>query len=180
MDDNKDFELVERCRNGDRAALADLIGKYEKPIFNAAYRIAGNPEDARDITQTVFLKAYEKLEDFDSKYRFFSWIYRIAVNESLNLLRRNGRERPLGDQDLATETATPERLANEAELGARVQAALMRMKPEDRVVLTLRHFSECSYREMAVILGIEEKTVKSRLYSARQRMRQLLQEWHES
>ncbi len=180
MDDNEDLVLVERCRNGDRAALADLIGKYQKPIFNAAYRIAGDPEDARDITQTVFLKAFEKLGDFDSQYRFFSWIYRIAVNESLNLLRRKGRDRSFGDPGQVPETATPERLANEAELGLRVQAALLKLKPEDRVVLTLRHFSECSYREMAAIIGIDEKTVKSRLYSARQRLRELLQDWHEA
>lgn len=180
MNEETDLDLVGRCRCGDRAAQAALIGRYQKPIYNAAYRIAGNVEDARDITQTVFLKAFERLSDFDSRYKFFSWIYRIAVNESLNLVRRNGREQTIGDDDYAADGATPESCADEAEADARVHAALKRLKLEDRVVLTLRHFSDCSYREMAGILGVAEKTVKSRLFTARQRLRDLLKDWHDS
>ena len=179
MGEETDFDLIERCRRGDRSAHAALIGKYQKPIYNAAYRIAGNVEDALDVTQTVFLKAFERLGDFDPRYKFFSWIYRIAVNESLNLVRRNGREQSIGDSDFAADGATPESCADDAETDARIHAALTRLKLEDRVVLTLRHFSDCSYREMAGILGVAEKTVKSRLFTARQRLRCLLEDWHD-
>ena len=176
MDKDHDQTLVERCRNGDDAAFTVLVTRYQRPIYNAAYRILGNAEDASDIAQVVFLRVTERLADYDSQYKFFSWIYRIALNESLNLLRRNGREEPLDDRiDLpGPESADPEWQAYEAELSRRVQRALMGMGVDDRVVLTLRHFADLSYREIGVILGLEDKTVKSRLFEARQRLRVLL------
>lgn len=178
MTNSDDLVLVERCRAGDRAALAELVERYQRPVYNAAYRVLGNVEDARDVTQTVFMKACEQLDGFDARYKFFSWIYRIAVNESLNLLRRNRREQPVDGLDGGDGSTDPAFLADEAELGAQVQRALMKMKAEDRVVLTLRHFGDCSYCEIAAIVGVPEKTVKSRLYAARQRLRELLHAWH--
>ena len=173
-----DEVLVERCRKGDRAAFTALVVRYQRPIYNAAFRILGNPEDASDITQLVLLKIAERLDDYDARYKFFSWIYRIAVNESLNLLRREGREEPLGDGDEhpGLESADPEWQADRAQVSQRIQKALMRMKGSDRAVITLRHFSECSYEEIGRILEIEVKTVKSRLFEARQRLRDLLED----
>src|SRR6476659_1778355 len=122
------------------------------------------PEDAKDITQTVFLKVAERLDEYDPKFKFFSWIYRIAVNESLNLLRRNGREEALDDEiELpALDTASPERIVSEAQTSRRIQSALMSMPTNDRLVLTLRHFSECSYQEIGEFPGFAERPVKSR------------------
>lgn len=174
MSKDRDNEIVKRCRSGDRAAFEQLVLKYQRPVFNAAFRILGNREDARDIVQTVFLKVYEGLDQYDSHYRFFSWLYRITVNESLNALRRPSREQPLSGREQAPVRANPARLADEAEIGVRIQDALQQLKSEDRVVLTLRHFLECSYRDIGEVLDIPEKTVKSRLYSARQRLRDQL------
>ncbi len=175
-----DEALVERCRKGDDTAFAVLVERYQGPIYNAAYRVLGNAEDASDITQSVFLRIAERLDDYDPNFKFFSWIYRIALNEALNLLRRNGREQPLGDDEdlLPGDGRDPEAQALGAELSARVQRALMKLKAQDRMVLALRHFSECSYREIADVLEIDEKTVKSRLFEARSRMRGLLHEVH--
>lgn len=176
-----DEALVARCRNGEAAAFGALVARYQGPIYNAAYRVLGNAEDASDITQAVFLRIAERLDDYDSQFRFFSWIYRIALNEAINLLRRNGREQPLGDDEdllLGDARGDPESQALGAELSAQVQRALMKLKAQDRMVLVLRHFSECSYREIAVVLEIDEKTVKSRLFEARSRMRGLLHEAH--
>ena len=173
-----DESLALRCREGDGAAFAALVIRFQRPIYNAAYRVLGNPDDAADITQVVFLKLAERIDEYDTKYRFFSWIYRIALNESLNLLRRNGREQPL-DEDAelpGPERADPAWQASEAQRSRRIQAALMRMKVEDRAVITLRHFSECSYREIAQILELDEKTVKSRLFEARQRLKDMLKD----
>jgi RNA polymerase sigma-70 factor, ECF subfamily len=174
--------LVERCRKGDRAALAALVARYQGPIYNAAYRVLGNPEDANDIAQDVFLKIVERLDGYDSKFKFFSWIYRIAINESLNVLRGRRRDDPLDeDRELpAPESANPEWKASQAELSRRVQGALMGMKADDRVVVTLRHFSGCSYAEIAQILDVDEKTVKSRLFEARRRLRLLLKDLHDA
>ena len=174
--DDLDEVLVGRSLKGDHAAFTEIVSRYQGPIFNAAYRVLGREEDASDITQAVFLKIVERLDDFDPRYKFFSWIYRIALNESLNLLRRKGREGEMGEEDdlPGLESADPEWQASEAETSRRVQAALMGMKFSDRAVLTLRHFSDCSYEEMAHVLEIDVKTVKSRLFEARRRLRERL------
>jgi RNA polymerase sigma-70 factor (ECF subfamily) len=176
VDKDTDHALLARYRNGDRDAFAELVVRYQRPVYNAAFWILRKAEDASDVTQDVFLKVAEQLDDYDPDYKFFSWIYRIAVNESLNLLRRNRREEALDDDvDLpASEREDPERKVGEAQLKRRIQEAMMRMSINDRMVLSLRHFSECSYEEIGQILDIDEKTVKSRLFEARRRLRGML------
>ena len=180
MDRDPDEALIARCRQGESSAFTVLIGRYERPIYNAAYRVLGNTDDAADVTQVVFLRIAERLDDYDARFKFFSWIYRIALNEALNLLRRQGREEPLGEEDdlPAGNHSDPEWRAEEAQRSVLIQGALMKLKPEDRMLLVLRHYSECSYREIGEALGLDEKTVKSRLFEARQRMRGLLKEVH--
>ena len=182
MDNDVDQALVERYRRGDRDAFTELMIRYQRPIYNAAFWILRSADDAHDISQVVFLKVAEHLDDFDSQHRFFSWIYRIAVNESLNLLRRNGHEEPLDEEiDLpGPDSANPETLARDAERSRSIQRALLTMSPNDRTVLVLRHFSECSYQEIAQILDVDEKTVKSRLFEARHRLRELLKDYRPS
>ena len=80
MHKDEDAALVDGCRRGDRRAMSRLVSHYQQPVFNAAYRILGNLDDAADATQTVFLKVFEHISDYDEKFKFFSWIYRIAVN----------------------------------------------------------------------------------------------------
>jgi RNA polymerase sigma-70 factor (ECF subfamily) len=178
MDNDVDRALVERYRNGDREAFTELMVRYQRPIYNAAFWILHSADDARDIAQDVFLKVAERLDEFDSQRRFFSWIYRIAVNEALNLLRRNGHEEWLDDEiDLpGADSADPESRASEAERSQCIHRALLKLSANDRTVLTLRHFSDCSYQEIAEILKVDEKTVKSRLFDARHRLRNLLKD----
>lgn len=178
VNNDTDQALVERYLKGDRDAFAELVIRYQRPIYNAAFWVVRKAEDANDVTQNVFLKVAERLDEYDPQYKFFSWIYRIAVNESINLLRRARREEALDDQiDMpASESSNPEWKADEAQLSRRIQSALMRMATNDRVVLTLRHFSECSYQEIGQILDLDEKMVKSRLFEARQRLRHLLKD----
>ena len=173
-----DDAILARHRAGDREAFEELVIRYQRPLYNAALWIVRNAEDANDVTQIVFLRVAERLDEYDPKYRFFSWIYRIAVNESLNLLRRNAREDELDEEaDLpAGESANPEWRLGEAQKSRRIRAALMSMSTNDRMVLMLRHFSEFTYEEIARILDLDEKTVKSRLYEARQRLREVLQD----
>ena len=177
MESDDDIELVERCRRGDREAFTQLVVRYQRPIYNAALWILRRPEDASDVAQTVFLKVAEQLDDYDPQYRFFSWIYRIAVNESLNLLRRGSHEEALDEAVEATAedgAAGPEARVSEHERAERVRRALMQMSATDRTVLTLRHFGELSYEEIAQVLDIDDKTVKSRLFDARARLRERL------
>ncbi len=176
--DEADDALLARYRKGDREAFAELVVRYQRPLYNAALWIVRKPEDASDVTQIVFLRVAERLDEYDPKYRFFSWIYRIAVNESLNLLRRSGREDELDEEAdfAASESANPESQLAEMQQSRRIRTALMSMAANDRMVLMLRHFSEFSYEEIARILDLPEKTVKSRLFEARQRLRELLQD----
>ena len=178
MDNESDQALLERYRGGDRAAFTELVVRYQRPLYNAAFWVLRSAEDANDIAQIVFLKVAEQLDEYDPQYKFFSWIYRIAVNESLNLLRRNRREEALDDDvELpGPERNNPESQFGAAELSRRIQGALMKLPTNDRIVISLRHFSECSYQEIGQILDLDEKTVKSRLYEARYRLRDVLKD----
>ncbi len=169
-----EFKLVEACKQGDRRAMDKLVREYERPVYNAAYRMLGNPDDAADIAQTTFIKAFEKLDSFNPRYRFFSWIYRITVNESINLLKRNQRSGPLAGNEAAAGPG-PADIASAGETSREVQAALMALQEDYRAVIVLKYFTGCSYREMGDVLQIPEKTVKSRLFTARQQMKELLQ-----
>lgn len=169
-----DNQLVRECLGGDEHAFETLLLRYQRPVFNAVLRMVRDRDEASDLTQTAFLKAFEQLASFNSGNKFFSWLYRIAINEALNHLKRSRRQEPL-DGDWASEDRDPERTLVGVETSRLVQDALMRISPDSRAVLILRHFHDCSYEEMALVLGIPEKTVKSRLFSARHRLRELLE-----
>lgn len=167
MGNSRDERLIRRCQQGDRRALEELLDEYQRPVYNAAFRILGNPEDASDVTQSVFLKAFENFDRYNPEYKFFSWIYRIAINESINHINRGKREQALEDTQPSTLRGPVEETEADA-VSERIQSALMKLQEDYRMVIVLRHFSELSYREISEVLHIPEVTVKSRLYSARQ------------
>ena len=173
MVEQEDSILVRQCLEGDRTGFDILMKKYLKPIYNLAFRMVSDRELAADIAQTTFIKAYEHLRTFDLRLKFFSWLYRIAINESINTLRH---ERPTEqlDEGLKSHEATPDEAYDEAERKAIIQKALMKLTPDYRSVIILRHYMDLSYEQMSVTLGITEKKVKSRLFSARQQLRELL------
>lgn len=170
MGNNRDRALIIRCKRGDRKALGELIKNYERPIYNAAFRILGNPDDAADVTQIVFLRAFERLDQYNPEYKFFSWIYRIAINESINQKNRTRNLQSFNDEEMAVQD-DPETELDADRVSDIIQASLMELQEDYRVVVVLRHFSDLSYRDISGILQIPEKTVKSRLYSARQLMK---------
>ncbi len=169
MDVGDDNGRVRRCLDGDPGAFEELVVAYQGVLFHLALRMTGNQEDARDLTQNVFLKAYRALSSFDYQHRFYSWIYRIMMNEALNFLDRRKPQSEL-DEQLPDRSMGPEDRAHRGAIEDVVQDAIMTLPPGDRQVLALRHFQDLSYLEMADVLGVPEKTVKSRLYSARQRL----------
>ena len=173
MHKDRDAALLNDCKRGDRRAMAQLVSQYERPVYNAAYRILGNADDAADITQTVFLKVFEHIGDYDPKFKFFSWIYRISINESLNQVKKRRNQEPLAESQ-ASPWKSPEEHMESGRLSDRVQGALMELNGEYRTVVVLKHMSGCSYQQISEILQIPEKTVKSRLYSARQLMKKSL------
>ncbi len=168
-----EIEMVTDCQNGDRKALATLVEHMQKPIYNAAYRMLGNPEEAADVTQTTFLKLFENIQKFDPKYRIFSWTYRIAMNEAIDQLKRRNRTEPL-EESPKSDTELPQEAAAKSQLSDDVQATLMELTEDQRAVIVLHYFGDCSYQDISEILRLPGKTVKSRLFTARQQMKNKL------
>ncbi|GJQ21367.1 MAG: RNA polymerase sigma-H factor [Bacteroidia bacterium] len=172
MRQEEDSDLVRQCLDGNQKAFEELVDRYQKPVFNLALRFTTDREDAEDITQTVFVKTFEKLDTFDPKYKFFSWLYKIAVNESINFLNRK-RDFDRFDETLHS-GKREEETVGDPEMTLAINNALLELKPDYRILVILNHFQELSYREIAYILDLHENTVKSRLFSARRVLRRVL------
>jgi RNA polymerase sigma-70 factor, ECF subfamily len=170
---SSDSLLVRRIIEGDIQAFEILFKNYQKPIFNTVYRIVCDYDDATDITQNSFIKAYKNLGKFDERYKFFSWLYKIAVNESLNFIKCRRSNDELGE-DIQTSERQPDDRILDAERDQQVQDALMQLSEDQRTVIVLFHFQDLSYSEIAQILEISEKTIKSRLFEGRQILKKLL------
>lgn len=165
-----DSICIRRCLDGDVDAFDELVDKYQKPVFNAVYRIVLHYEDAREVTQQVFMKVFENLPRFDPHRKFFSWLYRVAINESLNFVSSRRPEDGL-NHDVEHPDPSPEQSLQTSETRRDVQQALTRLSIDHRVVIILKHFLHLSYREAAEILQIPEKTFKSRLFTARRELK---------
>jgi RNA polymerase sigma-70 factor (ECF subfamily) len=171
-----DGVAVKRCLNGDPAPFEALVGRYQPMMFNVALRMLGDYEDARDAAQNTFVKAYEKLATFDPERRFFSWIYRILMNECLNLRRRPATAL-LGDSEDQVVDRSDADAVERAERKRDVKHALLSLSPAYREVIVLRHFAALSYEEMSEAIGVPTRTVKSRLHTARQQLASELAVW---
>jgi len=173
MSNDQDKALIRDCLQGDSRSFEALVDKYQHVIFNTALKMVGDYQDARDVAQTVFIRAYERLGTYDPSYKFFSWIYKMAVNESINTITRRRDHAPL-TENAGTAVAAPDEQFERDEICGMVQDAIAELPLEYRVILVLRHFADLSYRDLSYILDIPEKTVKSRLFTARQRLGDVL------
>jgi RNA polymerase sigma-70 factor (ECF subfamily) len=175
MDKPSIESLVMKLKKGDREAFERIVDEYQKTIFNMVYRMVNNYEDARDLTQSVFIKAYQNMHTYDPSYKFFSWLYRIAVNECLNHNKK--RKIEYLDRDIEMRHGSPEDSVAHRELSDQISKALMTLTVPYRTVLVLKHFNDFSYKEISEILEIPVKTVKSRLFTGRQLLKdQLIQQ----
>ena len=158
---------------GNTSAFEVLVERYERVLFNVAFRLTNNAEDARDVTQNAFVRAYEKLDTYDPGRPFFSWLYRIGINESLNYRRARRVHEPLAR---AASAAVDDDTAARVEMRRDVQHALMALGVSHREVVVLKYFADLSYVEIGQALGLPEKTVKSRLFEARRLLEASLSE----
>jgi RNA polymerase sigma-70 factor (ECF subfamily) len=173
MKQDPDAALVLASRAGDRHAFEQLLARYERQVFNAAYRILHHRDDAADVTQTAFLRAFEHLDRYDPEQRFFSWLYRIAINEAMDV----GGQRMPAEVELDTlpdHADGPEAQADGVRSDARLQGALMALGVDQRALVVLKHVQDFSYEQIAEILDCPVKTVKSRLFTARRALRDRL------
>ena len=168
-----DNELVEECLTGNKKSFEEIVERYYKTIFRLSYRLTRDYDNAEEITQSTFVKAYENLGSFNSKYKFFSWLYRIAVNQAINFSKRVKNNEKI-DERLSTDEEEPDKIYDKIELKKKVRDALMQLDLLYRLPVVLKHFFDYSYKELSYILDIPEKTVKSRLFTGRQILKEIL------
>jgi len=178
--------LLAKAREGDHAAFNELVTRYSRKIYRLAKHITQNEEDAEDVLQETFLKAFEHLADFQGQSKFYTWIVRIAVNESLMKLRKRKSDRtvPLDEpldtgedtvvREIAVWDENPEQQYSREELGRILDEAVQGLRPAFRTVFVLRDIEELSTEETAEALGISVPAVKSRLLRARLQLREKL------
>jgi RNA polymerase sigma-70 factor, ECF subfamily len=181
-----DVALVDRVRGGDVSAYDELVRKYERQVFRIAQHITQNREDAQDVVQDAFLKAYEKLDQFQGNSKFYTWLVRIAVNESLMRLRRRRTGKMVSiDEDVETEEGSvprdladwaldPEQEYSRAELNRILRKTIKGLPPGFRVVFELRDIQGLSTEDTAEALSLSVPAVKSRLLRARLQLRERL------
>lgn len=172
MIEAEDNRLVNRCLQGDEKAFESIVDKYQNQIFNNVYRMIHHFDDAEEVTQRVFVKVFENLNTYKPRYKFFSWMYRISVNETLNFINQQKRFDPLSEELINNNS--PEHDYEVFELQNKMQNALMALDTQYRLLILLKHYQNYSYKEIADIVSIPEKKVKSRLFSARQLLKNIL------
>ena len=180
------LRLLKRSRAGDAAAFSELVERYERKIYRLAKHITQNDEDAEDVLQESFMKAYTHLDSFQGDSKFYTWMVRIAVNEALMKLRKRKSDRTVsldepqdtGEDMVAREIAVwdedPEKKYSREELAEILDKAVQSLKPSFRTVFVLRDIEELSTEETAEALGISVPAVKSRLLRARLQLREKL------
>jgi RNA polymerase sigma-70 factor (ECF subfamily) len=178
MDRSSDDNLARRALAGDVGAYGELVRRHQGRVFAICLRMMGNRQDAEDMSQEVFIRAFEKLDRYDPERPFGPWVRKVAVNICLNALRGRGRKEVAyqegWDWDQESARGNPEREQRRQEERLQVQRALMALPAEMRAVIELRHFQGMRYAEMAETLGISLDLVKVRLYRARRRLAKTL------
>ena len=184
LSDFDDQELVTRAQNGDAEAFNPLVYKYQQKIYNLIYRKVRDHETAQDLCQEVFLKAWQALPNFKGESVFYSWLYQIAVNRSIDFLRKRNRRPVIGFEELpqnADDTLqmtdlqpSPCEVLERRELGHIIRKAICKLPAGQRSIIYLRHWEGLPIKEIASRLGKSENTVKTYLYHARRKLQSLL------
>lgn len=184
-----EMDLVRRAQSGDLEAYDELIQRYQQRIYATVYHMTSNHEDANDLAQDSFIKAFQALKSFKGGSSFYTWLYRIAVNKTINFLkqRKNRVHMSLNDLDFNTENnpelvalisdKTPRREAGLNELQQKLNAALLKLSEPHRLVMVLHDVQGLSHEEVAEVMECNIGTVRSRLFYARQQMQSLLTDY---
>jgi RNA polymerase sigma-70 factor (ECF subfamily) len=185
MTSNEAETAIGKARAGDMAAFQSLVEQHSRDVFRLAFRITRNEMDAEDAVQETFLKAYQKLDGFDGRSSFGTWLYRITANTSIDVLRRRrreeGRSASLDDETaaqsrrLATDDPAPDRLLFSTEVKARLRVALDELTEMERAAFAMRHFENFPLAEISQILGLKESATKQAVFRAVKKVRRTLE-----
>ena len=189
IEEEREEVLVRRSRRGDLKAYDDLVRRYQERIYATIYHMTSNHEDANDLAQESFIKAFQALGSFKGGSSFYTWLYRIAVNKSINFLkqRKNRTHMSLNDLDFNAEHdpdlmalishKTPQRDAGLNELQEKLNAALLKLSEQHRLVVVLHDVQGQSHEEIAKVMDCNIGTVRSRLFYARQQLQSELADY---
>jgi len=189
---DEDQQLVARTQSGDASAFDQLVVKYTPRLYGLVYNMTSNHEDTNDLLQDVFSKAYKAIRGFRGKSSFYTWIHSIAVNMTLNFLKKRGRRFQLSLDDVdasiqndrefleLTATSSPVREADLSELQRRLNEAMMKLSDEHRAVVTMFHIQGMPHAEISKILRVSEGTVRSRLFYANRQLQNYLDEFRKN
>ena len=188
-DRDLDWAIVQRVQNGEVSAFNQLVQKYRQPLFSTIYNMTGNREDATDIAQEVFIKAFQSIKRFRGQASFYTWLYRIAVNSSITFIKRAKKQRFINyetiDETLVsseileyfTAKTKTEKGALLKELQEKLNEALQKLSPKHRIVVILHEVEGMNHREIADITKTSEGTVRSRLHYAKKMLQAFLKEY---
>ena len=188
-DRDLDWAIVQRVQNGEVSAFNQLVQKYRQPLFSTIYNMTGNREDASDIAQEVFVKAFQSIKRFRGQASFYTWLYRIAVNSSITFIKRAKKQRFINyetiDETLVsteileyfTAKTKTEKGALLKELQEKLNEALQKLSPKHRIVVILHEVEGMNHKEIADITKTSEGTVRSRLHYAKKMLQAFLQEY---
>ena len=188
-DRDLDWAIVQRVQNGEVSAFNQLVQKYRQPLFSTIYNMTGNREDATDIAQEVFIKAFQSIKRFRGQASFYTWLYRIAVNSSITFIKRAKKQRFINyetiDETLVsseileyfTAKTKTEKGALLKELQEKLNEALQKLSPKHRIVVILHEVEGMNHKEIADITKTSEGTVRSRLHYAKKMLQAFLQEY---
>jgi len=169
-----ELELITQAQQGDRQAFGELVRRHREGVVNVVYRMCGDANLAEDAAQEAFIRAWQHLPGYRPRSPFRNWVYRIATNVALDMLRRERETVDIDALSLAASDRGPEATVEGRERGEQVRQAVLALPPASRAVLVLREYEGLSYREIADMLGIPIGTVMSRLNYARNRLRESL------
>src|SRR6266496_2155160 len=189
---DEDKQLVSRTQKGEVGAFDELVVKYTPRLYGLVYNMTSNHEDTNDLLQDIFSKAYKSIGGFRGKSSFYTWIHSIAVNMTLNFLKKRGRRFHLSLDDVdasvqndkefleLTATSSPVREADLSELQRRLNEAMMKLSDEHRAVVTMFHIQGMPHAEISKVLRVSEGTVRSRLFYANRQLQNYLEEFRKN
>lgn len=172
--DLSDEAAVEAVRAGNRDAYRILVERYSRGVFRLGYRMTGNEQDAEDVVQEAFLRAYRQLNRYESRSSFSTWLYRIAANYSLDLIRARRSTEAVEDVTLSEPSAGPERLLESVQVQETLDAALKSLTQQERTAFVLRHYEGLSIEAISGTLGINNNAAKHSVFRAVQKLRKAL------
>ena len=181
-----DSAAAEEARKGNQHAFRVLVERHSRPVFRLAFRMTGNEQDAEDVVQESFLRAYRQIERFDGRAAFGTWLYRIAANCSLDLLRarkirEDRRASPTEEEsfgwleNIATQAPSPERLTQSGQIASLLRPALAQLSDMERTAFILRHYEGCDIEQISQVLGVKANAAKHTVFRAVQKLRRALE-----